>query len=71
MNEYSERELVIRAAMFMIPVSLMIVLWDKNLWWLALVQWIFAIFWCYRYGWWVRDDEDDERVCDDTPVAYT
>ena len=53
-QEYSEPAMAVRAAVFMAPLWLLA--WDH--WSRALVAWLIATFMAYRYGLWVRDDED-------------
>lgn len=56
---YSTPELVARAALYALIPAALAVLWGQE-WWHVLTLWIVSTFVVYRYGHWVRDDEDDD-----------
>lgn len=58
-EEYTEPEMFARAALIDLPLLLLLLMWDWPQWWRAVISWLAASYITYRYGHWVRDDEDD------------
>lgn len=58
-TEYSEPEMALWAALFVLPVLGAIMAWDPSKWPRAIALWVLASLMTYLYGRWVREDEDE------------